>query len=338
MQARYRPKGDKAVRHVHTLNGSGVAVGRALIAVLENYQDEADGSVVVPDALAPYMGGSRRSNGHRKCASSSPTTTASTRRASSACVRIARTLSDDVWVVAPEFDQSGVAHSLSLSDPLRLRKVDDKRFAVKGTPTDCVIMAVRHIMIDTRPDLILSGINRGQNIAEDVTYSGTVAGAMEGVVLGIPVDRAVPGARAPPPATATNYSTAEVHAPEIVSRLLAEGMPPGVLVNINFPPCAPDEVEGISVGTQGKRDQELMRIEPRVDGRGNPYYWIAFERKRWTVPTGTDMWAIDNKRISLTPLRIDLTDGPFMTRLAQIFPEPKEEVAISPPRQKRARE
>jgi 5'-nucleotidase len=254
-----------------------------------------------------------------------------------ACVRIARTLSDDVWVVAPEFDQSGVAHSLSLSDPLRLRKIDDKRFAVKGTPTDCVIMAVRHIMIEHRPDLILSGINRGQNIAEDVTYSGTVAGAMEGVVLGIP-SIALSQVLSAATRESNSYATAEAHAPEIISRLLAEGMPPGVLVNVNFPPCGPDEVQGISVGAQGKRDQELMRIEPRTDGRGNPYYWIAFERKRWTVPTGTDMWAIDHKRISLTPLRIDLTDEPFMTRLAQIFPEPKEEEVTSPPRQKRAQE
>jgi len=254
-----------------------------------------------------------------------------------ACVRVAKTLSDDVWVVAPEFDQSGVAHSLSLSDPLRLRKIDDKHFAVKGTPTDCVIMAVRHIMIEHRPDLILSGINRGQNIAEDVTYSGTVAGAMEGVVLGIP-SIALSQVLSLATRDSHNYRTAEVHAPEIISRLLAEGMPAGVLVNVNFPPCAPDEVQGISVGAQGKRDQELMRIEPRTDGRGNPYYWIAFERKRWTVPTGTDMWAIEHKRIAITPLRIDLTDEPFMTRLAQIFPEPKEEAAISPPRQKRARE
>ena len=101
------------------------------------------------------------------------------------CEDIARALSDDVWVVAPETDNSGVSHSLSLNDPLRLREVGDKQFAVKGTPTDCVIMAVRHIMAENRPDLVLSGVNRGSNVAEDVTYSGTVAGAMEGAVLGI---------------------------------------------------------------------------------------------------------------------------------------------------------
>src|SRR5215813_5761311 len=99
---------------------------------------------------------------------------------------IARALSDDVWIVAPETDQSGVSHSLSLNDPLRLREIDDRRFAVKGTPTDCVIMGVRYLMKDAAPDLVLTGVNRGQNVAEDVTYSGTIAGAIEGTILGIP--------------------------------------------------------------------------------------------------------------------------------------------------------
>src|SRR5580693_10161887 len=99
---------------------------------------------------------------------------------------IARELSDDVTVVAPETDQSGVAHSLSLSDPLRLREISPRHFAVKGTPTDCVIMGVKKILADRPPDLVLSGVNRGQNVAEDVTYSGTIAGAMEGTILGIP--------------------------------------------------------------------------------------------------------------------------------------------------------
>ena len=102
------------------------------------------------------------------------------------CEEIAHKLSDEVWVVAPEHDQSGVSHSLSLNDPLRLRSVGERKYAVKGTPTDCVIMGVRHIMKDNPPDLILSGVNRGQNVAEDVTYSGTIAGAMEGTTLGVP--------------------------------------------------------------------------------------------------------------------------------------------------------
>ena len=102
------------------------------------------------------------------------------------CAEIAGALSQDVWVIAPELDQSGVSHSLSLNDPLRLRAIEDRRFAVKGTPTDCVIMGARHLMKDHPPDLLLSGVNRGRNAGEDVIYSGTVAGAVEGTILGIP--------------------------------------------------------------------------------------------------------------------------------------------------------
>ena len=102
------------------------------------------------------------------------------------CEKIARELSDDVWVIAPEYDQSGVAHSLSLNDPLRLRQVAERRFAVRGTPTDCVIMGARHLLDGKGPDLLLSGVNRGRNAGEDVIYSGTVAGAVEGTVIGIP--------------------------------------------------------------------------------------------------------------------------------------------------------
>jgi 5'-nucleotidase len=235
-----------------------------------------------------------------------------------ACARIAQALADDVWVVAPEFDQSGVSHSLSLNDPLRMREIDERRYAVKGTPTDCVIMGVRHLLTDARPDLVLCGVNRGQNIAEDVTYSGTVAGAMEGAVLGIP-SIALSQAMGPPPRKNLNFATAEAHAPGLIRRLLAEGIPEGVLVNVNFPPCAPEEVAGVAVTTQGKRDQALMKIDPRHDGRGNPYYRIAFERKNWTSPNGTDLWAVENRRIAVTPLRIDMTDEPFMTRLAAMF-------------------
>jgi 5'-nucleotidase len=240
-----------------------------------------------------------------------------------ACVQIAEALSEDVWVVAPESDQSGVAHSLSLSDPLRLRKIDERRFAVKGTPTDCVIMAVRHIMIEKRPDLVLSGVNRGQNVAEDVTYSGTVAGAMEGTILGI---RSVALSQVYSPKTrdSQNYATAVKHGPHLVRRLLKEGFPEGVLVNVNFPDCGPDEVVGVAVTTQGRRDQELLRIEPRFDGRNNPYYWIGFSRKQYDLQNGSDMQAVAEKRISVTPLRIDMTDEPFMTQLAQAFAAPKK--------------
>ena len=231
---------------------------------------------------------------------------------------IARELSDDIWVVAPESDQSGVSHSLSLNDPLRLREIGPRHFAVKGTPTDCVIMGVRHI-IQGPLDLVLSGVNRGRNVAEDVTYSGTVAGAMEGTVLGIPsfaLSQQHNAANRHKP----HWETARNHAPELIRRMLKEGVPRGVFVNINFPDCPPDEIKGIAVTAQGSRDQELLHIEPRQDGRGNPYYWIGFTRgPRPALNLGTDISALADNRIAVTPLRIDMTDEPFMTRLAQLF-------------------
>ena len=234
-----------------------------------------------------------------------------------ACKEIARSLGSEIWVVAPEIDQSGVSHSLSLNDPLRLREIGERTYAVKGTPTDCVIMAARHIM-PKKPDLVLSGVNRGRNAAEDVTYSGTVAGAMEGTVLGIPSFALSQGysfatKKLPPWETSVRF------APDIIRRVLDEGMPRDVLVNINFPDCPPDEVAGIAVSCQGKRDQELLRIEARHDGRGNPYFWIAFARAMAEAPPGSDLHALGQKRIAVTPLRLDLTGEPFMTRLVQMF-------------------
>ena len=235
-----------------------------------------------------------------------------------ACETIARALSDEVWIVAPETDQSGVSHSLSLNDPLRLREVADKHFAVKGTPTDCVIMGARHLMKEM-PDLVLSGVNRGRNAAEDVTYSGTVAGAMEGTVLGIP-SFALSQAYAFTTKHAPYWETAIKHGPNLIRRVLKTGMPRDVLVNINFPDCPADKVAGIAVVTQGKRDQELLRIDARHDGRGNPYFWIAFGRGGIAgAAAGSDLAALNDMRIAVTPLRLDLTDEPFLTKLAQVL-------------------
>ncbi|WP_112664233.1 5'/3'-nucleotidase SurE [Microvirga flavescens] len=229
---------------------------------------------------------------------------------------IARALSDDVWVVAPETDQSGVAHSLSLNDPLRLREISSRHFAVKGTPTDCVIMGIRNILRDNKPDLVLSGVNRGQNVAEDVTYSGTVAGAIEGTILGVP-SIALSQASGPGGHKTIKWQCAEHHGPDVVRKILAAGIDPGILVNVNFPNCEPGEVEGLAVVNQGQRSQELLRLDAREDGRGNPYYWIAFERGPFTPGTGTDLWAIANRKIAVTPLRLDMTDEPTLTRYAQ---------------------
>ncbi len=235
------------------------------------------------------------------------------------CEKIARSLSSDVWVVAPEFDQSGVAHSLSLNDPLRLREVGERHYAVRGTPTDCVIMGVRYLLRDKGPDLVLSGVNRGRNAGEDVIYSGTIAGAMEAAVLGIPslaLSQSYKSRSGQPP----YWETSLKFAPDIIRRVLDKGMPHDVLINVNFPDCRPEEVKGVAVTAQGRRRQERLHIDERTDGRGNPYYWIAYARQSF-VPAadGTDLAALDNRRVSVTPLKLDMTDDPFMTRLADLF-------------------
>ncbi len=236
--------------------------------------------------------------------------------------KVARELSDDVWVSAPEFDNSGVSHSLSLSDPLRLRQVSERRFAVKGTPTDCVIMATRHILKDGRPDLVLSGINRGSNVAEDVGYSGTIAGAMEGTVLGIP-SVALSQAYGKSGRDHIKWHCGERHGAATIRAILDAGIPEGTLVNVNFPDCEPEEVKGIAVTAQGKRDNGLLGIEERRDGRGNPYFWIGFSRQPFTPGNGTDLKALSEGKISVTPLKIDLTDEPTVTHFARAFAERK---------------
>jgi len=233
--------------------------------------------------------------------------------------RIARQFSDDVWIIAPETDQSGVAHSFSLSTPLRLREVAPKQFVVRGTPTDCVLMAVKRLLADKKPDLLLSGVNRGQNVAEDVTYSGTIAAAMEGTLLGIPsiaLSQSYGGIEG---RDRPIWEAAEAFAPQAINKILSIGMPAGVLVNVNFPPCAAADVKGVAVTTQGRRDAELMRIEERRDGRNIPYYWLMFQRAGFTPGQGTDLEALATQRVSVTPLRIDLTDEGERRRYAEAF-------------------
>ena len=238
--------------------------------------------------------------------------------------KIAAELSDDVWVVAPEFDQSGLSHSLSLNNPIRLRQVSEKRFALRGTPSDCVIMAVRHLMADAPPDLVLSGVNAGQNAADDVTYSGTIAGAIEGTLLGVPSIALSQAAIYTPGERRVPFETAEAHAPALIKRLIGFGFPDGVLYSINFPSRPPGEVSGAVVGVQGKVDHPL-HIEERRDGRGVPYFWLAYRPSKVAIEPGTDVAALADGAISVTPLRLDLTAVEVANRLRQhLAPSPSQ--------------
>ena len=221
-------------------------------------------------------------------------------------------MSDDVWVVAPELDQSGVSHSLSLNDPLRLRDVGPRHFAVRGTPTDCVIMGSRHILGNKGPDLVLSAVNRGRNVAEDVVYSGTIAGALEGTILGLP-SFALSQEFSMETRNKPLWETALKFGPPILRKVIAAGVPKNTVVNINFPACAPEDVAGVLVTRQGKRNLGFLKIDERRDGRGNPYFWIGFERAAMidAPAAGTDLAALAERCVSVTPLRLDRTDDAF---------------------------
>jgi 5'-nucleotidase len=229
---------------------------------------------------------------------------------------IARSISDDVWVVAPDEERSGAGHAITISNPLRYRRIDERHFEVTGTPTDCVVMAVRKIM-PAMPDLILSGVNRGSNIADDVTYSGTIAAAMEGTQLGI---RSIALSQITGMyGNGESFAVAEKFGPDIVRKLIAMDFGPGTFMNVNFPDCRVEDMSGVDVTMQGKRDQNYLLVDERMDNRGNPYYWISFARERGTPPAGTDIAAVFNKRISVTPLHMNLTQVDAMLALRSVF-------------------
>lgn len=225
--------------------------------------------------------------------------------------RIVRPLVRETWVVAPETEQSGTGHSLTLHSPLRIREAGRRRFAVGGTPTDCVLLGVNELMKDSWPDLVLSGINRGGNLGEDVTYSGTVAAAMEATLLGIPaiaLSLAIEGSDEP------RWETARQWTPTLLDRLTDHLWPQNVLINVNFPNVAPDDVVGIRTCRQGRR-KIGSELTLRHDPRGRSYYWIGPQREEDRFQTGTDLWAVNRGDIAVTPLFMDLTHRPTLTAL-----------------------
>tara|TARA_B100001939_G_scaffold337982_1_gene343022 strand:+ start:6096 stop:6878 length:783 start_codon:yes stop_codon:yes gene_type:complete len=217
---------------------------------------------------------------------------------------IARQLSDDVWVVAPEVEQSGMGHALTLAEPLRYRKLEERRYAVRGTPTDCVMMAMHKIIEGDKPTLLLSGINRGGNLAEDMTYSGTIAAAMEGTICGIPsiaLSQEISSVNRQTP-----FAVAQEFALPVIRDILTQSWEDGILVNVNFPPDIRN-IHGIKTTQQGFRDEAELFVKEREDLRGGHYYWLGFRRAYGNPAEGTDLEAIRDGYISITPLHLDLT-------------------------------
>lgn len=231
---------------------------------------------------------------------------------------IARAFSDDIWIVAPSEEQSGAGHSLTLTRPLRIRKHGEKHFSVTGTPTDSVMMAVRHLMKDCPPDLILSGVNRGANLAEDVTYSGTVAAAMEGAISGIRSIALSQVYAREGMGDAVPFACARSWGEKVLRPLIVLPAGERMLVNVNFPPIGPDEVKGIRVVPQGFHQVDRSRVIEGKDPRGYRYYWFALDHSP-SVPAGTDLEASAQGYVTVTPLHYDLTHHGSMAALAGAF-------------------
>ena len=232
---------------------------------------------------------------------------------------IAARLSDDIWAVAPSEEQSGAGHSLTLSKPIRLRRHGEKRFSVSGTPTDAVMMALAHIMKDSPPDLILSGINRGANLGEDVTYSGTVSAAMEGALAGVRSIALSQAYSREGMGDTVPFAAAEAWAEQVLRPLIETPFPPGTLVNVNFPALPAEAIRGIRVVRQGFHDYSRGTVVEGRDPRGYPYYWFGLEAIEHTLDRGTDLEAISEGFIAVTPLQLDLTHHASLGELADRF-------------------
>lgn len=206
----------------------------------------------------------------------------------------------DVYVVAPASEMSGASHSLTLARPLRIRRIDERHWTVDGTPTDCVTLALNQILpFEERPHICASGINHGANLGDDATYSGTVAGALESTILGVPglafslvVNRN------------QDFTESAKIAKQLTEKALKEGLPDGTLLNINIPKGTP---KGIHITKQGFKNARPV-ISEHTDPRGKLYYWIGEVREGFHAEGGTDFEAIDEGFVSVTPMRSDLTN------------------------------
>jgi 5'-nucleotidase len=228
--------------------------------------------------------------------------------------RVANELSQDVWTCAPISEASGVGHGMTLHRPLRIRRLGPSTFTVDGTPTDCVLLAINDLLGERKPDLVLSGVNHGSNIGDDVTYSGTIGGAMEATLLGIP---AVALSLATDNNPAPYWASVEMHAPGIIRQLMAEPWPSETLFSINFPNCPAEQVRGVRVLRHGTR-KIGDEITHHRDPRGRQYTWIGAARSHAKEPEhDADVSIIEQNFITVTPLHMDLTNHAVLERYRQ---------------------
>ena len=231
---------------------------------------------------------------------------------------LARQFSDDIWIVAPDEEQSGAGHSLTLSRPVRLRQHSERRFSVSGTPTDSVMMALREVM-PSPPDVILSGVNRGANLGDDVTYSGTVSAAIEGALAGIRSIALSQVYASEGMGDSVPFAAAREWGAKVLAPLLDVPLPPRTLVNVNFPALLPEEIQGIRVVRQGFHDYARGSVVEGMDPRGYRYFWFGLHGIEHTPGHATDLEAIADGFVSVTPLQLDLTHNASLVELAGRF-------------------
>jgi len=230
---------------------------------------------------------------------------------------IARELGREIWVVAPERDQSGVSHAVSLHQPIRVSERGPQRYGITGTPGDCAVMGVCHLMAGAPPDLLLCGVNRGANLGMETVFSGTVGGAMTGMMLGIP---SIALSQAWTDRLHVRWPTARTLGPSVVRQLLAIGWGEATCLNVNFPDLPVAEVGPLTLARQGVGLLQGMHVETRTDPRDIPYHWISFRRGPREQGPESDIEALDAGRIVVTPLRYDRTDEEAYELLAKALP------------------
>ena len=230
---------------------------------------------------------------------------------------IARELGREIWVVAPERDQSGVSHAVSLHQPIRVSERGPQRYGITGTPGDCAVMGVCHLMAGAPPDLLLCGVNRGANLGMETVFSGTVGGAMTGMMLGIP---SIALSQAWTDRLHVRWPTARALGPSVVRQLLAIGWGEATCLNVNFPDLPSAEVGPLTLARQGVGLLQGMHVETRTDPRDIPYHWISFRRGPREQGPESDIEALNAGRVVVTPLRYDRTDEEAYQALATVLP------------------
>tara|TARA_A100001037_G_C15071795_1_gene599808 strand:+ start:554 stop:1324 length:771 start_codon:yes stop_codon:yes gene_type:complete len=230
---------------------------------------------------------------------------------------IAAKLANEVWVVAPEHDQSGQSHAVSLHHALRITEHGPRRFGVTGTPGDCAAVGISHLMKETPPQLVLSGVNRGLNLGLETVFSGTVGGAMTAMMLGVP---SIALSQAYTDRENVPWVTSRTLGPEIIARLWDLGWGKDACLNVNFPPLLPEDAGELTLARQGLGMLAGMDVDTRTDPRGLTYHWLTFQRGELTQGPESDYSAIRAGKIVVTPLRYDRTDDEAYAELATKLP------------------